>query len=57
MFPINEKAPVNTEAFVAGSIEISNQMISDLIEFVEVAEELINANMIRNMKSQLIIAN
>ena len=33
--------------FVAGNIEISNQLISDLLEFVEVAEELINANVIK----------
>jgi hypothetical protein len=32
---------------VAGSIEISNQLISDLLEFVEVAEEMINADVIR----------
>ena len=37
-FPGNEKAPVFTETFAAGSIEISNQIIFDLLEFVEVAE-------------------
>jgi len=30
----------------AGSIEISNQLISELLEFIEVAEELINAEVI-----------
>jgi hypothetical protein len=30
-----------------GGIELSNQMISDLLEFVEVVEELINAKVIR----------
>ena len=38
------KSPVS---LVAGSIEISNQLISDLLEFVEVAEELINADVIK----------
>jgi len=47
MFPINDKAPVNTEAFVAGSIEISNHLISDLLDFVEIAEELFNAEVIK----------
>jgi hypothetical protein len=32
--------------YVAGNIEISNQLISDLLEFMEVAEELINAKVI-----------
>jgi hypothetical protein len=32
---------------VAGAIEISNQLISDLLEFVEVSEELINADVIK----------
>jgi hypothetical protein len=31
-------------SLVAGRIEISNQLISDLIEFVQVVEELINAD-------------
>ena len=52
MFPINEKAPVFTEAFIAANIEISNQLISDLLEFVEVVEELINADSLRKMKFQ-----
>jgi hypothetical protein len=47
-FPIKQKSPVKTGLLVAGSIEISNQLISDLLEFMEVAEELINADNIRN---------
>ena len=38
---------LRSSGLVAGSIEISNQLISDLLEFVEVAEELINADVIR----------
>ena len=36
---------------VAGSIEISDQLISDLIDFVEVAGEHINANVIKKCQS------
>jgi hypothetical protein len=54
MFPIIEQKTCKSLVYrfltlilVAGSIEISNQLISDLLEFVEVAEELINADVIR----------
>jgi hypothetical protein len=33
--------------FVAGNIEISNQLIFDLLEFVEVADEQFKANTIK----------
>ena len=36
---------------VAGSIKISDQIVFDLIEFVEVAEELVNKKLIRNPES------
>jgi len=39
---------------VVGSTELSNQIISDLLEFVEVAEELINANVMKKLE---ILAN
>jgi hypothetical protein len=39
---------------VTGSIEISNQLIHDLIEFVEVAEELINGNVIRKHEKSVL---
>jgi hypothetical protein len=38
------KGPVSGSS---GEIEISNQLISDLLEFVEVAEELVNSKEIR----------
>ena len=41
MFPINDKAPVNTEAFVAGSIEISNlKLIQDLSKLVDYVDNI-----------------
>lgn len=45
-----KKAVSNDGLFVAGSIEISNQLISDLLEFVEVAEELINTNVMKKQE-------
>ena len=41
MFPINDKAPVNTEAFVAESDQISNlKLIQDLSKLVDYVDNI-----------------
>jgi hypothetical protein len=51
LFPIKQKTLEKSRVLVAGNIEISNQLISDLLEFVDVAEELININVIKSQES------
>jgi len=44
---LNRKSHRKQWLEVAESIEMSNLIISDMIEFVDVAEELINADLIK----------
>jgi hypothetical protein len=52
---LNKRGCLNSKTasgdlIVAGSIEISNQTISDLLEFVKVAEEMFNTNVMKRQE-------